>query len=179
MKIYTRTGDGGQTSLRGGARTSKASLRVEAIGAVDEANAALGLAATYVDGEMKEQCTWIQSRMFDIGAALASTSEDPYPLSAGAALQLEAWIDAAEANLEPLKAFILPGGSRASAQLHVTRGIVRRAERSVVALKEAERREHANIVVFLNRLSDWAFVMARAANRQAGVADEPWRKEKA
>jgi cob(I)alamin adenosyltransferase len=185
MKIYTRKGDDGTTGLFGGARVSKGSLRVRAYGEVDELNSTLGLARAErvgassgpdatVDGLLGD----IQSRLFDVGAELATLPgrDDklgiPLVTDDDVAL-LEQAIDRAEAELEPLRTFVLPGGTRASAALHVARTVCRRAERSIVelAMEEPVRPE---VVRYVNRLSDLLFTLARLANRRAGVPDVPW-----
>lgn len=178
MKIYTRTGDQGETGLFGGGRVSKAHVRVEAYGAVDELNAVLGWAITQLDGEAAERLGGVQADLFAIGAHLATPGAGarerpvlpPLPEGVGA---LETWIDELDVELPDLRSFILPGGSPGGAALHVARTVCRRAERSVVALAEAEPVE-PGIVVYLNRLSDLLFTLARAANRAAGVADVEW-----
>jgi cob(I)alamin adenosyltransferase len=179
MKIYTRTGDDGTTGLFGGQRRSKADPRVEAYGIVDEANAAIGCAraaglAADVDTVMAE----VQSDLFTIGAELACTpgQESKLKLRLIAeedATRLERAIDTLGAPLSELRSFILPGGTAAAAALHVGRCVTRRAERAVIAAgrEEAIRTE---VVVYLNRLSDLLFTLARVANQRAGVADVIW-----
>lgn len=176
MRIYTKTGDGGTTGLIGGSRTSKSSPRIHAIGDVDEANAAFGVVRCSIglSEELSDQIEWIQSRLFDVGAALASTDQVAPPLGEE---KLEKWIDAMVDKLPPLREFILPGGSAQAALLHQARAVTRRAERSVIALSEHDGGAQGTIVTFLNRLSDWAFTAARYANLLADVTDEPWRKE--
>jgi cob(I)alamin adenosyltransferase len=192
-RIYTRTGDDGTTGLVAGARVSKASLRVEAYGTVDEANAAMGLAVTTAErcigagsgGEhlprVLDLLRSIQHDLFDAGADLATpVGPDEQP---GAALRitpaqterLERLIDEFNEGLAPLTSFVLPGGSETGAALHLARTIVRRAERVVVALREAELRETApEVLRYLNRLSDLLFVLGRAVNDQ-GRADILWK----
>lgn len=181
MKIYTKTGDRGETGLVGNARIKKTSLRIQAIGDVDELNAAIGLARTQSEGlGLDEQLAWIQSALFDLGAELASLpgSKIAYAiLPEGAAVLLEKSIDAQTAKLEPLKNFILPGGSKLAAHLHLARCVCRRSERSVLQLHESEP-VRSDVLVFLNRLSDWLFVAARTANRQSGIEDVAWRPAK-
>ncbi len=166
MKIYTKSGDSGQTGLYSGTRVSKTSLRICAIGSVDEANAALGVAAEY-GGELAETIRWIQSRLFDLGAELASLPDARISsalLVQSAITKLESSIDEMDAELPPLKTFILPGGISASAALHVARATVRRAEREVLVLSESENAQvRPDLIVFLNRLSDWCFMAARQA----------------
>ncbi|MGH9419640.1 MAG: cob(I)yrinic acid a,c-diamide adenosyltransferase [Thermoanaerobaculia bacterium] len=175
MKIYTRTGDTGETSLFGGARVRKDDARIEAYGTIDELNSFLGVArASWPSSSLDDQFHAIQSDLFDIGAHLASpgTSRFAGPETARIAA-LEQSIDAMEADLAPLKTFILPGGSSAAAHLHVARTVCRRAERLVVALHDDDPATLASIT-YLNRLSDFLFVAARFANHEQGVADVPW-----
>jgi ATP:cob(I)alamin adenosyltransferase len=177
MKIYTKTGDLGETSLFGGARVRKDDPRIEAYGTVDELNSFIGVArAAWPSSSFDLQLHAIQSDLFDIGAHLASpgTSRFAGP-GATRVAALEQAIDAMESDLAPLKSFILPGGSPAAAQLHVARTVCRRAERLVIALREDDDATRASIV-FLNRLSDFLFVAARFANHVHGVADVPWQR---
>jgi cob(I)alamin adenosyltransferase len=179
MKIYTKTGDGGTTGLLGPGRVSKDSARIEAYGTVDELNAALGVArAEGLRPEIDTMLSQIQSDLFALGAALA----DPDPAGSFFSAitnehisKLENLIDALQAKLPPLDQFILPGGTRQAAYLHLARTICRRAERRVVSLMgEESQRVATSSLVYLNRLSDLLFVMARAANHDAGVADVVW-----
>ena len=177
MKIYTRTGDTGETSLFGGARVRKDDARIEAYGTIDELNSFLGVArAGWPSSSLDGQLHLIQSDLFDIGAHLASpgTSRFGGPDSSRVSA-LEQAIDAMESDLAPLKTFILPGGSLAAANLHVARTICRRAERLVVSLRDEDEATKASIT-YLNRLSDFLFVAARFANHQQGVADVPWTR---
>lgn len=178
MKIYTKTGDSGETGLFGGGRVSKDHPRVDAYGAVDELNAALGLAACAVDQEdLRRALESVQSELFVLGADLATP--DGVQSTAVVRLEdhhvtaLEHQIDAWEAALPPLTSFILPGGTEAAARLHLARTICRRAERRVTALGHQEHLGELP-VRYLNRLSDWLFVLARTANARAGVPDRPW-----
>ncbi len=179
MKIYTKTGDKGDTGLFGGARVSKASLRVEAYGEIDELNSVLGLARSeHEDAELDALFARMQSALFDLGAELAtapdSKAELGIPLVSDAdVLMLENAIDKAEAELLPLKTFVLPGGTRAAACLHLGRTVCRRAERRLVSLSEVEP-VRGECIRYLNRMSDTLFVLARLANHRAGVADVPW-----
>jgi len=176
VKIYTKTGDGGETSLFGGARVRKDDARIEAYGTIDELNSTIGVArAASPWSPLDARLHAIQSDLFDIGAHLASpgTSRFAGPDDAQIAA-LEQSIDAMESELAPLRAFILPGGTPAAAQLHVARTVCRRAERLVVALRDDDPATLASIA-YLNRLSDFLFVAARFANHQSGVADVPWK----
>jgi cob(I)alamin adenosyltransferase len=176
MKIYTKTGDAGETGLFGGQRVAKDSLRVHAYGSVDECNAALGLArAAAPDAGLDAILAELQSQLFVVGADLATPGENANIPRVGdaEAAQLEGWIDALEAELEPLRQFILPGGTPAAAQLHLARTVCRRAERWTVSLAQEEP-INPGVLVYLNRLSDLLFVLARAANARAGVGDVPW-----
>jgi cob(I)alamin adenosyltransferase len=178
VKIYTRTGDDGTTGLFGGGRVKKASRRVDAYGTVDELNAAIGVArATKLDPESEGVLAEVQVDLFTLGAELACVPgrEEKLAmplLSAEHATRLERAIDAAEAHLAPLTTFVLPGGSPQAAALHLARTVCRRAERDVLALDDAPARPE--IVVYLNRLSDLLFVLARRANVEAKVTDVPW-----
>ncbi|MDX2194764.1 MAG: cob(I)yrinic acid a,c-diamide adenosyltransferase [Gemmatimonadales bacterium] len=181
MRIYTRTGDEGETGLFGGGRVAKDDRRVAAYGDVDELNSVIGLArATDPDGAHDALLEAVQRDLFSIGGHLAT----PDPARVASALEkaelssdriatFEAAMDAADAELPPLRAFILPGGTPAAATLHVARTVCRRAERSVVALaREAE--VHPLFITYLNRLSDLLFTLARLANHRAGRADVTW-----
>ena len=176
-KIYTRGGDAGETSLGEGSRVRKDSLRVEAYGTVDEANAVIGLARLDADGEADAMLARIQNDLFDLGADLCIPpgAERRPALRIGDAqvARLEAEIDALNDSLAPLTSFILPGGSPASAHLHLARTVVRRAERLVCSLA-AEEDVSANSIAYLNRLSDHLFVLARALNDN-GAADVLWQ----
>jgi len=173
-KIYTRTGDEGTTGLVDGSRRSKAEPRMVAIGEVDEANSAIGVALLSVEGPLAAQLTMIQNDLFDLGADLATPGEIKGALRIipEQVARLEAEIDAMNAALSPLTSFILPGGSAASAHLHLARAIARRAERAAVALAEQEA-INLSALAYLNRLSDWLFVAARVMN-QSGVSDVLW-----
>lgn len=179
MKLYTKTGDDGETGLFGGPRVRKNSPRIEAYGTVDELNAVVGVVRTHgPPADLDELLARIQNELFDLGAELATPEPAKFGIAGAtdahvAALERE--IDRYEAELEPLRQFILPGGTPAAAALHLARVVCRRAERCVVTLTETEALS-PNTVIYLNRLSDLLFVLARAANRRAGVADVPWRK---
>jgi cob(I)alamin adenosyltransferase len=177
MKIYTKTGDAGETGLWGGQRVAKDDARVQAYGTVDECNAAIGVArAAGMETGLDAILAHIQNQLFVVGADLATpgvAANIPHVGSEEIGF-LEQAIDALEQQLEPLKQFILPGGTPAAAQLHLARTICRRAERCVVGLARQEPALSAQIGVYLNRLSDCLFVLARAANAGAGVPDVPW-----
>jgi cob(I)alamin adenosyltransferase len=178
MKIYTKTGDDGTTGLFGGARVKKASLRVEAYGTVDELNAVIGLARTMsLDAQTDAVLDEVQTELFTIGAELACVpgKEDKlgmHLIDADDAAMLERAIDDAEIGLPPLKNFVLPGGSVQSARLHLARTVCRRAERAVLAMDDAPPREE--VVIYLNRLSDLLFTLARKENHAHAVPDVPW-----
>jgi cob(I)alamin adenosyltransferase len=171
LKIYTRTGDSGETSLFGGSRVAKNDPRIEAYGTIDELNSTIGVArASWPSSPIDKQLDAIQSDLFDIGAHLAAPGNDRFAgVKPRRIEELERAIDAMESDLQPLTTFIIPGGSLAAAQLHVARTVCRRAERRVVALEGT-----ATTVAYLNRLSDYLFVAARYANRSHGVPDTPW-----
>ena len=179
MKIYTKTGDGGETSLYGGRRVPKNDARVDAYGTVDECNAALGAALTQIeDVEARDVILRIQGELFEVGADLAT------PLERGdtagrvqeqATARLEAEIDRFEEDLPPLRRFILPGGSPGGAALHQARAVCRRAERCLVTLEQAEL-TNMEAARYLNRLSDHLFVLARWVNHQAGVPETIWER---
>jgi cob(I)alamin adenosyltransferase len=180
MKIYTKTGDAGETGLFGGARVSKASLRVEAYGEVDELNSAIGWARVAVSSsELDVLLNQIQNDLFEVGAELGSTAErkqkSAMPLIDEARVQaLESAIDKYEEGPPPLTSFVLPGGSEQAARFHLTRCICRRAERSIVALA-AEDTVRGEVLRYVNRLSDLLFILARHANHATGVEDIPWK----
>jgi cob(I)alamin adenosyltransferase len=177
-KIYTKTGDGGTTGLAAGPRRSKADLRIESFGAVDEANAALGLAMLHIgdQAQLGEMLIRIQNDLFDLGADLATpdTGETPEWEPLRIVERLEREIDFLNTELSPLNSFILPGGSALSAYLHLARTISRRAERLMVALKEKDGEIVSTAALkYVNRLSDFLFVAARYANDK-GKADVLW-----
>lgn len=179
-KIYTRTGDKGDTALGNGARVAKHSARVETYGTVDETNATVGMARLHAGGDMDARLALIQNDLFDLGADLCrpdmeKDAESPYPPLRVATAQvdrLEAEIDDMNANLASLRSFILPGGSALAAHLHLCRTVSRRGERLAVALAEVEDINPV-AVKYLNRLSDWFFVASRVANDN-GDGDVLW-----
>lgn len=178
MKIYTKTGDDGTTGLFGGARVKKASARVEAYGTVDELNSVLGVArALGLQKRADEVLALVQVDLFTVGAELSTVpgKEGKLPMklvTMGDAERLEQAIDEAEEGLPALQNFILPGGTPQGASLHHARTVCRRAERSVLGIDDAPPRTEA--VVYLNRLSDLLFVLARRENFARGVEDVPW-----
>ncbi|TJY41022.1 cob(I)yrinic acid a,c-diamide adenosyltransferase [Cohnella pontilimi] len=184
MNIYTRTGDEGKTSVIGGGRVSKDDLRVEAYGTVDELNAFVGQAAAWmaaqdvnVWGDMTEKLVLIQHELFDCGSDLSYADPEPEKLKVTAEMtaRLESWIDGSEQETPPIQRFILPGGSEPAALLHVCRTVCRRAERRVVTLA-ADRPCPPEVRKYLNRLSDFFFSAARAANTRLGVADVEYER---
>ena len=180
MKIYTKTGDAGETGLFGGARVPKTDLRVEAYGTIDEANAAIGIArAAGVSTSADALLQTIQDELFTVGAELACAPGKESKLRLdlvddAATERQERAMDELEAALPPLKTFVLPGGGSGAAGLHLARTIARRAERAVLRAN-AESPLRPEILRYLNRLSDLLFVMARAENQRSGVPDVPWK----
>jgi cob(I)alamin adenosyltransferase len=181
VRIYTRTGDSGDTGLFGGGRVAKSHPRVEAYGDVDELNAAIGFARSIEQlPRIDEVLVPIQRDLFAIGALLATPDREKMRqhlekarVDADRITQLEYAIDEGDGELEPLKSFIVPGGSPKAAALHVARTVCRRAERRVVALGESEKIPDV-VVIYLNRLSDLLFTLARVANRRAGTGEVTW-----
>lgn len=182
MKIYTKTGDQGKTSLLGGTRVLKSHIRIEAYGTVDELNAHLGLLKDQpVDSGIKDNLFRIQHELFDMGAYLACEA-DPGKFRLNLIedrhiQKLEEEIDRMEEELPPLKNFILPGGHPAVSQCHVARCVCRRAERNVITLNEYEK-VSGNVVRYLNRLSDYLFVLARKLTKDAGIQEVIWTARK-
>jgi cob(I)alamin adenosyltransferase len=179
VKIYTRTGDGGETALFDGTRVSKADPRVDAYGHVDELNALLGqVRAAGIPQDIDDELDRIQRDLFAVGALLADPSSriaarvTRARLSASDVERLEQWIDAAEAELPPLRRFVVPGGTPGASALHLARTVCRRAERHIVSL--GPDAVPAETVSYVNRLSDLLFVLARLANRRAHVPDREW-----
>ena len=179
-KIYTKTGDAGETALGNGSRVAKHSMRVNAYGTVDEVNATVGLARQHSDGDIDEMLMRIQNDLFDLGADLCTPdmeqdAEKEYPplrITDAQVARLETEIDEMNAELQPLRSFILPGGSALAAQMHLCRTVSRRAERLTVELAGSEAVNPAAIK-YLNRLSDWFFVAGRVVNDN-GRADVLW-----
>jgi cob(I)alamin adenosyltransferase len=190
LKIYTKTGDAGETGLLGATGVSKAELRIECLGNVDELNANLGYLRTQTAELPTSLLTPelalllpIQKRLFELGAAVADVRREASRLDlAAATLALEESIDRQTSWLPPLTSFILPAGTSAAALAHLSRAVCRRAERSLVGLIREQKLEKASLAgenlrfaqIYLNRLSDWLFVLARALNHIQGCADEPW-----
>ena len=178
MKIYTKTGDDGSTGLLGGSRVRKSEARIDCYGIIDELNAMIGWSAIVAEGAMAQALRTVQSDLFVIGSHLAVADGTATPaslplLEESLISKLEMQIDAAVAQLAPLRNFVLPGGCELAGRLHVARTVCRRAERRVVAFAE-DRPISSVILTYLNRLGDWLFVQARLANHLAGVADIPW-----
>ncbi len=182
MKIYTRHGDQGQTALFDGTRVSKDHWRIETYGTVDELNSVLGLAAAVCTApDMQALLLHIQHQLFNLGADLATPADSPNAhrvrrIAAADTEFLEKQIDMATARLAPLREFVLPGGTLPAAQLHVARTVCRRAERRLVTLMQHEKLD-AQPLVYLNRLSDLLFTLARLANHLQGTMDVPWQPQ--
>jgi cob(I)alamin adenosyltransferase len=183
-RLYTRTGDTGETGLFGGERVPKDHLRIEAVGAVDELNSALGVALSHLEElDLRELLRKAQNQLFNVGADLSTPGTDDetrgavtvHRIGTEEAAALEPHIDRLEGEVPPLSEFILPGGARPAAHLHLARAICRRAERRVVTLSHHEEVNPA-IIAYLNRLSDLLFAVARAANMRSHVLDTFWEK---
>ena len=176
VKVYTKTGDAGETSLYSGGRVGKDHPLIEADGTVDELNSVLGLLATEdLPDDAAARVRAAQTALFSIGSSLADPEEKlEADTSSWQTLELEEWIDEMDAGLAELRAFILPGGCRGAAIAHVARAVCRRAERRVLVLDGVE----PGIVPFLNRLSDALFVLARALNARLGIVDPEWRRDR-
>lgn len=179
-KIYTRGGDAGTTSLIGGQRVKKSCLRLESYGTIDELNSHLGLLAAMLEGTDVELPTqFLQSCLFEIGTHLAMPCEGdepaPYAPSETCVEQLEQLIDTLDQQLESLRSFILPGGTMAASQCHVCRTVCRRAERYITALSD-ESPLSPTVLSFVNRLSDFFFVLARLINKKSGITEISWQK---
>jgi cob(I)alamin adenosyltransferase len=176
MRVYTGTGDQGETGLIGNHRVSKTDLRIEAFGQLDELNSVIGIIQTHNPPEeierLLERC---QSWLFDVGAELASTDASFTSVQPSQSEVLERSMDSMTASLPPLRTFILPGGSPLAANLHLARTVCRRGERAVVHMSH-QFPVRSEVSVFLNRLSDWFFVAARYANHVAQIEDVAWKK---
>jgi cob(I)alamin adenosyltransferase len=177
MKIYTRKGDKGKTGLLGESEVDKDSLRIEAYGTVDETNSVLGVAASFlVSPRVKKTITSLQNDLFLVGADLANVSSDNrVRIKQSDWARLENWIDDYQRDLPELRNFILPGGSAGAAQLQLARTVCRRAERLVVRAMKGDSRISSDLLIYLNRLSDLLFVLARYENMKAGGTEEIWR----
>ena len=184
MKIYTKSGDKGRTSLATGQRVSKSDVRLEAYGTADELNSFMGLLRSLVvrsEGDWTKQVdlqlNWVQNRLFDLGAILAAAEMS---LTEDAVGQLEEWIDEMQTGLPELRAFILPGGSEAVAMCHVCRTIARRLERHMVSMSQGDRKEKYvmddEVMKFVNRLSDYCFVLARFIANNLEISVPTWEK---
>lgn len=181
MKIYTRTGDAGSTGLFGGPRVAKDDDRIEAYGTIDELNAVIGVArAAGLASAIDQQLETIQSELFSIGAELATPDPDAHHLriiGGDHIRRLEDWIDQHEQTLPPLRQFILPGGVMAAAQLQAARAVCRRAERRMVTLLgRPDANVSEQLLIYVNRLSDLLFVLARAANQAASTPETVWQR---
>ena len=180
-RIYTRTGDDGTTGLVGGGRERKDGPRVNALGEIDELNAWIGLSLTlsqeHAYAALSDKLTMIQNELFDIGAEVATPADAAYPgmliASAAQATRLEQWIDEISEGIPELRSFVLPGGSALNSYLHLARTVCRRAERTIVNLMQSTQLNQ-NILVYLNRLSDLLFAMARYESSRAGRAEYLW-----
>lgn len=180
MKIYTRTGDKGETGLLGGARVQKSDPRIEAYGTVDELNSHVGMLRDLAHPHRAEQLVTIQHALFTVGSHLASSSDEERArfkvpvITESDIAALEQAMDAMDSGLEPMRSFILPGGHPSSSQAHICRTVCRRAERRVVELA-AQAVVDGLLIRYLNRLSDYFFVLARDLTKLHGVPDTPWR----
>ncbi|MCZ6678249.1 MAG: cob(I)yrinic acid a,c-diamide adenosyltransferase [Candidatus Poribacteria bacterium] len=179
MKIYTKTGDAGETGLYGGTRIPKDSTRVEACGTLDELNACIGLAQSQIeDAEIRTLLYRVQNELFDLGADLATLDAHPKAdslrITSDLTPSLEKQIDQFQAELPPMTHFILPGGSSGGATLHLARSVCRRSERCVVRLARTET-VNAEILRYLNRLSDLLFVLSRLVNHRSGAPEPFWQ----
>ncbi len=178
MRIYTRSGDDGTTGVFGGGRVRKTDPVIEALGTLDELNASLGIARLHSrETSLDAELSWLQNVLFDLGAELATPVDSPYykvSVNEQDTLRLEKSIDALSADLPELRTFILPGGAPLAAHLHTARTLCRRAERALLTMSESA---HVGVepLRFVNRLSDWLFTAARAANHLAGQPDTPWQ----
>ncbi|MEM0364525.1 MAG: cob(I)yrinic acid a,c-diamide adenosyltransferase [Candidatus Nitrosocaldus sp.] len=180
-KIYTRGGDKGYTSLLGGKRVSKAALRVEAYGSIDELNSAIGLCISFIDEEdVKAVLEEVQNDLFIAGAELADPdmSASTPKVSIKMVNRLEEIIDRYEEEVGSIAYFIIPGGSKEASLLHLARAIARRAERAIVALKDESGNVSDDLIAYMNRLSSLLFILARVMNRRRGMEDVPWKSKR-
>ncbi|HMU42285.1 MAG TPA: cob(I)yrinic acid a,c-diamide adenosyltransferase [Ignavibacteriaceae bacterium] len=180
MKIYTKTGDNGETSLFGGERVGKNNIRIKAYGSLDELNSFIGLTLAKVKNEKIQEVLFnLQNKLFIVGSDLATPSSEKNKklniqrTSPEYITEVENWIDEFSSNLDDLKNFILPGGSEGAALLHICRTIARRAEREIVELKRTEQ-INENVIIFTNRISDLFFVLSRYENKHSNIPDIKW-----
>jgi cob(I)alamin adenosyltransferase len=185
MKIYTKTGDNGETGLLGGVKVSKSHPAIETVGTVDELNSLLGLVATHtLPAGLTDAIAGIQNDLFDIGSRIAACLSDTATVadvSERRIVELESTIDRYDETLAPLKAFILPSGCAAACCLHLSRAVCRRAERRLVELLDSNadlKREFSLELIYLNRLSDLLFVLSRSVNQDKGVGERKWQATK-
>lgn len=179
--LYTRTGDGGTTSLVGGVRVGKDDLRLEAYGTLDELNAHIGAIDSMVtDNRLHDRLHTLQNVLFDIGAYLATPADSPYlnpqPVAPEQIAALERIIDLTDEEVPPARCFVLPGGTQAAAQAHVARTVCRRCERRIIALSRIAE-VNAGVMIFINRLSDYLFALSRWLNYNAGMEEILWSKD--
>lgn len=182
MKVYTRTGDEGTTSLVGGKRVSKNSVRLEAYGTADELNSHIGvlLACDGVSDHARQTLIWLQNKLFDLGAQLATEPESKYQprrIDAADVARIEQAIDTVQEHVPPMRQFVLPGGTMAAAQANVARTVARRCERRMVAMQENGAEIDAQAMKFINRISDFLFVVGRECNILAGNQEIFWNKD--
>ena len=177
-KIYTKTGDDGTTGLVGGARVRKDSVKVSAYGDIDELNSFIGWARTIATADFAEKLAQIQNELFDLGAELATPTDSKTnkvpKIPAAFATRLEQWIDEVTERVPELRSFVLPGGTELNARLHICRTVCRRAERSVLRLSQEEK-VSSDAIIYLNRLSDFLFALARAESHRASVPEYLWK----
>lgn len=177
MKVYTKKGDKGETSLLGGTRVSKTHLRIESYGTVDELNSHVGMLRDLADLR-NEELIWIQNKLFSIGSVLAMEKKESSwslpEIKAEDIAQLESWMDQMDELLEPMKNFVLPGGHPAVSQAHICRTVCRRVERLIIHLNENEEIDELNLA-FLNRLSDYFFVLSRWLSKEYRIEEIPWK----
>ena len=180
MKVYTKKGDEGLTDILGG-RVSKNSLRIDVIGSIDEVNSFIGLAASTLDescSDIMDVLHEVQHDLFDAGADIANNLNSDFKITSETTSKLEKYIDSFDEELEPIKFFILPGGTETSAHLHVARSVCRRAEREIVDYTIAEASRYSEIRRYCNRLSDLLFTLARVVNARKGVPDTKYRNSR-
>ena len=174
-RIYTKTGDKGKTSLVSGKRVSKDNIRIRAYGTVDELNSILGVVKHHVSKKLIKVIAEIQNDLFDIGGQISLNEDGANIITSESITSLDNYIDQYNSSLDPLKEFILPGGDLFSANLHVARSVTRRAERAVVELY-SDSLENNNVVMYLNRLSDYFFVLSRFYNKSENISENTWKR---